>query len=141
MLLFVSHMLASYRSLCRVKSVMGEPGRHKSYSEDLCWRIVYQRHLIGLNYREISQNLTVSVSTVSRIVDRFECTGEVTRSVKPATECILHEHAFVLMQIVLERPSVYLHELQRALAQTTGMFVSEATICRTLKHLDFPGRK
>ena len=63
-------------------------------------------------------------------MDRFECTGEVTRSVRPGTERILHEHdVFVLMQIVLERPSVYLHELQRALAQTTGMFVSEATIC------------
>ena len=66
---------------------------------------------MGLNYREISQNLTVSLSTVARMVDRFERTGEVTRSVKPATEHILHEHdVFVLMQIVLERPSVYLHE-------------------------------
>ena len=92
---------------------------------------------MGLNYREISQNLTVSVSTFARMVDRFERTGEVTRSVKPATERILHEHVFVLMQIVLERPSVYLHELQRALAQTTGMFVSEATICRTLKRFGF----
>ena len=98
---------------------MGEPGRHKSYSEDLRWRIVYQRYL-GLNDREISQNLMVSVSTVARIVDRFECTGEVTRSVKPATEHLLHEHnVFVLMQIVLERPTVYLHKLQRVLAQTT----------------------
>ena len=44
------------------------------------------------------------------MVDRFEHTGEVTRSVKPATERILHEHdAFILMQIVLERP-IYLHE-------------------------------
>ena len=141
-LVFASHMPASYQSLCCVKSVMGEPGRHKSYSEDLRWRIVYQRHLMGLNYREISQNLTVSVSTVARIVDRFELTREVTRSVKPATECILHEHkVFVLMQIVLERPIVYLHELQRALAQTTGMFVSEATICRTLKHFGFSRKK
>ena len=32
---------------------------------------------MGLNYREISQNLTVSVSTVARIVNRFERTGEV----------------------------------------------------------------
>ena len=97
---------------------------------------------MGLKYREISQNLTVSVSTVARIVDRFERTGEVTRSVKPATERILHEHdVFVLMQIVLERPSVYLHELQRALAQTTGMFVSEATICRTIKRFGFSRKK
>ena len=85
---------------------MGKLGRRKSYSEDLCWRIVYQKHLIGLNYRENSHNLTVSVSTVARIVDRLEHTGEVTQNVKPATECLLHEHnVFVLMQIVLERLS------------------------------------
>ena len=98
---------------------MGEPGRHKSYSEDLRWRIVYQRYL-GLNDREISQNLMVSVSTVARIVDRIECTREVTQSVKAATERLLHEHnVFILMQIVLERPTIYLHKLQRVLAQTT----------------------
>ena len=86
--------------------------------------------------------MTVSVSTVARIVDRFERTGEVTRSIKPATERLLHEHdVFVLMQIVLERPTVYLHELQRALAQTTGMFVLEATICWTLKHFGFSPKK
>ena len=68
---------------------------------------------MGLNYREISQNLTVSVFTVAKIVDRIECTREVTQSVKPATERLFHEHnVFVLMQIVLERPTVYLHELQ-----------------------------
>ena len=68
---------------------------------------------MGLNYREISQNLMVSVSTVARIVDRFEHTREVTQSVKPATERILHEHdVFILMQTVLERASVYLHELK-----------------------------
>ena len=47
---------------------------------------------MGLNYRKISQNLTVLVSTVARIVDRFEHTGEVAQSVKPATERLLHEH-------------------------------------------------
>ena len=108
---------------------MGEPGRHKSYSEDLRWRIVYQRHLMGLNYKEISQNLMFSVSTVVRIVDRIERTREVTQSVKPGTERLLHEHnVFVLMQIVLERPTIYLHELQQALTQTTGRFVSETNI-------------
>jgi len=38
-----------------------------------------------LNYREISKNLSVSVSTEFRIVDRFEHTGEVSPSVTYAT--------------------------------------------------------
>ena len=49
---------------------------------------------MGLNYREISQILTVSVSTVAMIVDRFERTGEVTQSVNPATKCLPHEVRF-----------------------------------------------
>ena len=57
--------------------------------------------------------LTISFSTTVRIVDRFEHTGGVTWSVNPATEHLLHEHnVFVLMQIVLKGPTVYLHELQ-----------------------------
>ena len=84
-----------------------------------------------------SQNLMVSFSITLRIVDRFEHTRGVIRSVNPATEHLLHEHnVFVLMQIV-KRPNVYLHELQRVHAQTAGMFVSEATICRMLKHFGF----
>ena len=61
----------------------------------------------------MTQKLQICAGELStRDKDRFERTGEVTRSVKPATEHILHEHdVFVLMQIVLERPSVYLHEL------------------------------
>jgi len=45
------------------------------------------------------------------------------------------------MQMVLEKTSIYLHELQRAPAQTTGMLVSEATICRTLKRYGFMRKK
>ena len=40
--------------LCCAKSTMGK--QCKSYSEDSHWRIFYQRHLMGLNYREFSQN-------------------------------------------------------------------------------------
>ena len=66
----------------------------------------------------------------------------MTQNVKPASERLLHEHnVFVLMQIVLERPTIYLHELQRALTQTTEMFVSEATICRKLKRFGFFKKK
>ena len=51
-----------------------------------------------LNHKEISQNSTVSVSIVVRIVDRIEYTGEVMLSVKPAIKCLLYEHdVFVLM--------------------------------------------
>ena len=34
-----------------------------------------------------------------------------------------------LLELVLEHPSMYLHELQNALLQATGTDVSTATIC------------
>ena len=72
-------------------------------------------------------------------MDRFERTSDVSPiECKLPTERILHEHdAFTFIQMISEKPSIYLNELQWALAKTKGMFVSEATICQTLKHYGF----
>ena len=44
-----------------------EPGRKTAYSNDLRWRIVYQRIAMNLPLVKIAQNLNVAVSTVHRI--------------------------------------------------------------------------
>ena len=121
---------------------MGEPGRRSSYSPDLRWRIVFQRKLKNMSYQQISENLTVSVSTVSRMIDRFDRTGEVQPSIWAPTERLLHPHEeLVLLQAVLEKPSTYLRELQRMLDETTGREVSVSTICRTLHRFGFSRKK
>ena len=115
---------------------MGEPGRRRSYSNDLRWRVVFQRKLQNLSYRTISENLTVAVSTVSRIIDRFDRTGDVRPSI------MLHSHEeFVLLQMVMEKPSVYLREFQYGLEEITGTEVSVSTICRTLNRFGFSRKK
>ena len=59
-------------------SVMSaEPGRKTAYSNDLRWRIVYQRIAMNLPLVKIAQNLNVAVSTVHRIYLLFEESGTV----------------------------------------------------------------
>ena len=84
--------------------VMREPGRLSSYS--LRWRIVFQCKLKNMSYQKISENLTVSVSTVSRIINRFDRTGEVQPSIRAhSAERLHHSHEEYLLQAVLEKLS------------------------------------
>lgn len=53
-----------------------EPGRIKAYSNDLRWRIVYQRIGMQLTFREISTNLNIAESTAHRIL-AFQLTGGI----------------------------------------------------------------
>ena len=56
-----------------------EPGRRSHYSGDLCWRIIWQREGLGLSLREILENLSVDVSSASRIIALFHSSGSVQK--------------------------------------------------------------
>ena len=56
-----------------------EPMRTSAYSEDIRWRMVWQREVQGLTLERVAWNLSVDVSTVHRIVKKFEETGSVTK--------------------------------------------------------------
>ena len=47
-----------------------EPGRTRAYaySEDLRWRIVWQREALGKKCKDVASNLGVDTVTVSRVV-------------------------------------------------------------------------
>ena len=92
--------------------------------------------------RDIAHNLSVSSSTVSRIVDRFDRTGDVARSSATSRDHVLHQHdEFLLVGWVLENPGKYLHELQQLLVSTTGTEASVTTIFRSLKNFGFSRKK
>ena len=48
-----------------------EPGRSCAYSKDLRWRMVWQKHALGLSSSDIAKNLNVHRSTVDRILQLF----------------------------------------------------------------------
>ena len=121
---------------------MSEQGRTAAYSDDLRWRIVWQKIVDGFDDKDISQNLHISRSTVMRILDRFERTGCVSPNKATPRAHSLHEHdEFLLIQLVSENPSTYLRELKHMLFENTGVNASESTICRTLKKFGFSRKR
>ena len=54
-----------------------EPLRSRAYHEDLKWRMIYQRKMLGLTYQQIVVNLCVDTSTVWRAVKQFDDKGTV----------------------------------------------------------------
>ena len=117
-----------------------EPGRRQAYSNDLRWRMVWQREVLGYKYDQIAVNLNVHPSTVFRVTKLFSTSGcvdhkpylrdKLFRSFTPTVELIL-------LHIVLQKPGIYLHEIQKELAETAGVDASPSAICRCLKRVGF----
>lgn len=56
-----------------------ESKRSSAYSEDLQWRIIYQREGMGLSFDKIATNLNIDQSTARRVANLFSATGSVTK--------------------------------------------------------------
>ena len=115
-----------------------EPKRCSAYSDDLRWRMVYQRTALGLSYREIAANLCVDVSTVCRIVQLFERTGTVSKKEYNAATLprkLTEVVELLILQLVLQHIGITLTEIRKELYDMSGVDLSESTICQFLhKH-------
>ena len=114
--------------------------RCSAYDEDLRWRMVYQREALGYTYQRIASNLSVDPSTVWRTVRLFHNTGSVSKKrynkdnlPRKINDSIL----FVILQVVLETPGIFLREIQAHVEYLTGTTVSTSTICRALHEQRF----
>ena len=79
----------------------------------------------------IAERLNVAVSTVYSTCKRFEDTGEVKRAKQPLRARKLDEHHEHLVIAILM--DTHLHELCAHIAETSGVQVSEATVCRLIQ--------
>ena len=117
-----------------------EPERTRAYSEDLRWRMVWQREVLQHGYDIIGSNLGVDRSTVIRNVALFRATGTVSKKKYPkeraARELTTPAQLFVL-NLVVQRPGIYLHEIQEELEASLMVTVSLSTICRFLQTSGF----
>lgn len=85
----------------------------------------------------------VSTRTVQRYSQKFMATGEVNAELQrhgPSRKLSDFEE-LTLINLVLERPGIYLHELQHELVMITGTEISCSTICRTFKRLGLTRQK
>ena len=108
-----------------------ERGRTGAYSEDLRWRIVWQREALGKKCKDVAANIGVDSATVSRIVTRFRATGGVVKKSHPPRRTFQKLTSGVKMTIlhwVLQCPGMYLHEVVRELKETLGVEVALSTV-------------
>ena len=88
---------------------------------------------------ETAALLHVCTKSVDRYVELFLSTGDVAaKPRKNGPDRLLNEYEeMMLVQLLSEQPTLYLHELQYMLLQETGTSVDCSTICRSLKRLGF----
>ena len=121
-------------------SMSCEPGRSSTYSEDTWWRMVWQREALGYTYGQIAQNLCVNKSTVSRTLELFYTTGSVSKRPYPKDKAfrkVTMPAQLLILQLVLDKPGIYLHEIQKELETILLLEVSLSTICRFLQESGF----
>ena len=117
-----------------------EPRRCSAYSDDLRWRMVYQHEALNLTYDTIAANLNVDSSTVSRTVLLFRRTGHVTKKSYDASNLpreLTDTVQLIILQTVLERPGILLHEIQAEIKYTTGTHLAPSTISQFLHKSGF----
>ena len=73
-----------------------ESRRTSAYSEDLKWRIVWQKEVLGFKCKDVAVNLGVDAATVSQTVARFRETGGVQRRDHPQESTESSQHPWKL---------------------------------------------
>ena len=119
-----------------------EPRRTSAYGDDLRWRMVWQKEALKYSYEEVGSNLGVDRSTVVRVVEFFRTTGNVSKRQYPkeraARELTAPVQLFIL-NLVVQRPGIYLQEVQKELEDFLMMNIAVSTICRfVLKWIHSP---
>ena len=121
-----------------------EPKRCNAYSDDLRWRMIYQRCALGLTYETIATSLCVDKATVSRTVDLFERTGGVMKKAYDGVNLprkLTDTVQFIILHLVLERPGILLREIQAEIKYLAGQELAASTICRFLHRQGFSRQK
>lgn len=110
-----------------------------NYSVDLRWRAVWLYVIRRMNYAEIADVLFMSQRSVRRYVDIYQSTGDVEpRKQRHGPEQLLSNfEQITVLQSMIDRPGIYLTELQQQLNDVTGTWVHISTICRTVHRLGF----
>ena len=115
-----------------------EPLRRAPYLFDLRWKVVWQRLALALTYKQISRNISISVSTAQRVYRLFELTGNVSPKQISQRTNLRKLNSYMelfIIGLVLETPNLFLLELCNIVKNVSGIEVSPATVCRLLhKH-------
>ena len=113
-----------------------EPARSSAYSDDLRWRMVYQRMALGLTFDQISKNLGIDKSTAQRTVTLFTLGAYIKRPYpkEKASRKLTSPAQMFVLHLTLQKPAIYLHEIQK---EVSLLKVSLSTLCTFLHKSGF----
>ena len=86
-----------------------ESYRTAAYSSDIHWRIVFQVVGLGKSHENVAHHLNMDPSTVSRIVARFEQTGDISKNKYPpntARTKLSDVGKSIILELVIDRPGI-----------------------------------
>ena len=121
-----------------------EPYRTDAYSQDMRWRMIWQCEGLGLPVMEVARNLGVDKSTVCRTVNLFLTTGSVAKKLYPkdrAYRMLTTPAQLLILNLVVDKPGIRLHELQEELQHVLELEVDISTVCRFLHASGFTRQK
>ena len=117
----------------------------KPYSDDIRWRIVWQRLFYNRSSVRVAADLFVCRRTVDRIFTLFINTGNVKSPHKfgrPVGTTTLYQHEeLVICEMVIRRPYIYLKEIASELQNGTGRQLSIPSMCAAVHRLGFTRKK
>ena len=105
---------------------------------------MWQTEVLGLNNEQVAHNLGVDKSTVSRIRQRFLTTGNLKKNTYPkerAYRKLTSPAQLLVLHLVIQKPGIYFHEVQKDVMDTLQLEVDISTICRFLKESGFTRQK
>ena len=97
--------------------------------------MLWQKEGIGKTLDEVAQSLCVDKATVSRTLSLFHMTGSLKKKPYPKDKAfrkLTIPCQFFIMNLVIERPGIYLRELQDELKSMLEVEVSLSAICKFL---------
>ena len=116
----------------------------RQFSDDLRWRMIFQRIFYRRMYDEIATQLFVSSKTVYRTCTTFFNTGDV----KPccfgrptgSVTLFLHEE-YIIMDSILQTPQIQLNVIADHIINSTGSVFSAETLCKAVYRLGITRKK
>ena len=106
---------------------------------------MWQKLALGMDDKSIASNLCVDPSTVYRVVKRFnENGGSVSKKEYPKDCRVLKLTKPVeatILNILMQKPGVYLREMQEELSRVYGVDVHQSTLCQFLQKSGFSRQK
>ena len=98
--------------------------------------------LHGLSYNKVGELLYMSERSVRRYVELFYSTDVKPCQHKQGPSQLFSElEQLTVLQSLINKPTIYLEELQNDLYLTCGTWVHLSSICRTVHHLGFTHKK